>query len=86
MWWHDAVIYQIYVRSFQDSDSDGVGDLAGVRSRLGHLAELGAGALWLTPIHPSPLADFGYDVADFTCVDPVLGTLADLDALVEGAH
>ena len=80
------VAYQIYVRSFQDSDGDGIGDLRGVGSRLDHLAELGVGALWLSPIHPSPMHDFGYDVSDYTAVDPVFGTLGDFDALVEAAH
>ena len=69
-WWHDAVIYQVYPRSFQDSDGDGVGDLAGIEQRLDHIAGLGAAALWLSPIYPSPLADFGYDVSDFRDVDP----------------
>jgi alpha-glucosidase len=86
MWWRNAVIYQIYVRSFQDSDGDGVGDLRGVLGRLGHLADLGVTGIWLSPIHPSPLVDFGYDVADFMAVDPVYGELADFDALVAGAH
>jgi alpha-glucosidase len=86
MWWQDAVIYQVYPRSFQDSDGDGVGDLRGVASRLDHLSELGVDGLWLSPIYPSPLADFGYDVSAYTDVDPVYGTLADFDALVEAAH
>ncbi|HEY1273624.1 MAG TPA: alpha-amylase family glycosyl hydrolase [Thermoleophilaceae bacterium] len=86
MWWRDAVVYQIYPRSFQDSDGDGVGDLNGIRARLDHLAWLGVDALWMSPIYPSPLADFGYDVSDYTDVDPVYGTLADFDALVEAAH
>jgi alpha-glucosidase len=82
----DGVVYQIYPRSFQDSDGDGVGDLAGVRSRLDHLAWLGVDALWLSPIYPSPMADFGYDVSDYTDVDPLFGDLAAFDALVEEAH
>jgi alpha-glucosidase len=82
----DPVIYQIYPRSFQDSDGDGVGDLAGVRSRLDHLVELGVDALWLSPIYPSPLADFGYDVADYTSVDPTYGSLSDFDELAAAAH
>ena len=86
MWWHDAVVYQIYPRSFQDSDGDGVGDLRGIEQRLDHLVELGADALWLSPIYPSPLADFGYDVSDYEGVDPVFGSLADFDRLVEAAH
>jgi alpha-glucosidase len=82
----DPVVYQIYPRSFQDSDGDGIGDLAGVASRLDHLAGLGVDALWLSPMYPSPLADGGYDIADFTDVDPRLGSLADLQALAAAAH
>ncbi len=85
-WWRNAVVYEIYVRSFADSDGDGVGDLPGIRSRLGYLRELGVDAIWLTPFYPSPGADHGYDVADYTDVDPLFGTLADFDALVEDAH
>ena len=85
-WWSDAVVYQIYPRSFQDSDGDGVGDLRGIMSRLDHLSWLGVDALWLSPIYPSPLADMGYDVADYTAVAPEYGTLADLDELVARAH
>jgi alpha-glucosidase len=85
-WWSDALIYHVYPRSFQDSNGDGVGDLLGIVARLDHLADLGADALWLSPIHPSPMADFGYDVSDYLTVDPQLGTLADFDALVLAAH
>ncbi|WP_131742038.1 glycoside hydrolase family 13 protein [Actinomadura roseirufa] len=85
-WWRDAVIYQVYVRSFADSGGDGVGDLPGVRSRLPYLAELGVDALWITPFYVSPMADFGYDVADHRDVDPLFGTIADVRALVAGAH
>jgi alpha-glucosidase len=86
MWWRDAVVYQIYPRSFQDSSGDGVGDLSGVAERLDHLAYLGVDALWLSPFYPSPLADFGYDVSDYTDVAAELGTLGDFDTLVEAAH
>jgi alpha-glucosidase len=86
MWWEQAVIYQVYVRSFQDTNGDGVGDLPGVTARLDHIAGLGASAVWLSPIYPSPNADFGYDVSDVTDVEPAFGTLADLDALVARAH
>jgi len=86
MWWRDAVVYQIYPRSFQDSDGDGVGDLRGITDRLDHVAWLGVDALWLSPIYPSPLADFGYDVSDYTAVDPQLGSLEDFDELVEAAR
>ncbi|MGW2019132.1 glycoside hydrolase family 13 protein [Streptomyces sp. NPDC001927] len=85
-WWRDAVIYQVYVRSFADSDGDGIGDLRGVRERLPHIAELGADAVWLTPFYASPQADGGYDVADYRAVDPVFGDLADADDLVRAAH
>ncbi|MCM2391041.1 glycoside hydrolase family 13 protein [Streptomyces albipurpureus] len=85
-WWRDAVIYQVYVRSFADSDGDGIGDLQGARARLPHLAELGVDAVWLTPFYRSPQADGGYDVADYRAVDPLFGDLADADSLVREAH
>jgi alpha-glucosidase len=86
MWWQDAVIYQIYPRSFQDSDGDGVGDLRGIEQRLDHLAWLGVDALWLSPIYPSPMHDFGYDVSDYKGIDPDFGTFEDFDSLVRAAR
>jgi alpha-glucosidase len=85
-WWQRGVIYQIYPRSYQDTDGDGVGDLPGIEQRLDHLAWLGIDAIWISPIQPSPMADFGYDVSGYTDVDPLFGTLADLDRLVAAAH
>jgi alpha-glucosidase len=85
-WWQSGVIYQVYPRSFQDTDADGIGDLAGIASRLPYLATLGVDALWISPFYPSPMADFGYDVADYCDVDPIFGTLADFDALIARAH
>jgi alpha-glucosidase len=85
-WWADAVVYQVYPRSFADSDGDGIGDLDGLRYRLPYLAGLGVDAIWLTPFYPSPLADGGYDVSDYTDVDPRLGTLAGFDSLLEVAR
>ena len=85
-WWQRGVIYQIYPRSFVDSDGDGVGDLPGILARLDHLTWLGVDAVWLSPVHPSPMDDFGYDISDYTDVDPVFGTLADLDDLVAAAQ
>jgi alpha-glucosidase len=83
VWWDDAVVYEVYPRSFADADGDGTGDLPGLRSRLPHLASLGVDAIWLTPFYPSPMADGGYDVSDYYAVDPRFGTMADFDALVE---
>ncbi|MET8865721.1 alpha-amylase family glycosyl hydrolase [Nonomuraea sp. NPDC004580] len=85
-WWRDAVVYEIYVRSFADASGDGVGDLAGIRERLPYLRRLGVDAVWLTPFYPSPMADGGYDVADYRGVDPMFGSLDDFDALVTLAH
>ena len=85
-WWQGAVIYQIYPRSFADSNGDGIGDLAGATARLEHVAELGCDAIWVSPFFTSPMKDFGYDVADYCAVDPIFGTLADFDALIVRAH
>ena len=86
VWWEDAVVYEVYPRSFTDADGNGVGDLPGLRSRLPYLADLGVDAIWLTPFYPSPLADGGYDVSDYRAVDPLLGTMADFDGLVKDAE
>lgn len=85
-WWANSVGYQVYVRSFADSDGDGIGDLPGIIDRLEHLAWLGVDVVWLTPFFPSPMADFGYDVADYTDVNPLFGSLADMDRLIVRAH
>ncbi|HEX9968655.1 MAG TPA: alpha-amylase family glycosyl hydrolase, partial [Acidimicrobiales bacterium] len=90
-WWRHGVIYQIYPRSFADSNGDGVGDLAGITSRLDHLNDgtpgsLGVDAIWLSPFYPSPMADFGYDVADYCDIDPMFGTLEDFRALISDVH
>jgi alpha-glucosidase len=85
-WWKRGIIYQIYPRSFQDSNGDGVGDLTGIRQRLDYLSWLGIDAIWISPIYPSPMADFGYDITDYYNIDPVFGTIADFDALLREAH
>ncbi|SEK17412.1 MULTISPECIES: alpha-amylase family glycosyl hydrolase [unclassified Variovorax] len=85
-WWKNGIVYQIYPRSFQDSDGDGIGDLRGIRQRLDYLVSLGVDAVWISPIYPSPMADFGYDISDYCGIDARFGTLADFDELVRSAH
>jgi alpha-glucosidase len=85
-WWQSAVIYEVYPRSFQDSNGDGIGDLDGIIERLDYLVDLGIDAIWVAPMYPSPMADFGYDVADYCDVDPIFGTMQDFDRLLKEAH
>ncbi|MGB7982189.1 MAG: glycoside hydrolase family 13 protein [Candidatus Nanopelagicales bacterium] len=85
-WWRDAVIYQIYPRSFADGDGDGMGDLAGITARMGYLADLGIDALWISPVFASPQVDHGYDISDYRDIDPMFGSLADMDELIATAH
>jgi alpha-glucosidase len=85
-WWRRGIVYQVYPRSFQDSDGDGVGDIPGILARLDHLERLGVDAIWLSPVYRSPMKDFGYDISDYCDVDPSFGTLADLDALIAELH
>ncbi len=86
LWWQRGIVYQIYPRSFADSNADGIGDLRGILERLDYLVWLGIDAIWLSPIYPSPMVDFGYDVADYVSVDPIFGSLEDLDRLIAAAH
>ena len=86
LWWRDGVIYQIYPRSFQDSNSDGVGDLRGIIARLDYLVTLGVDAIWISPFYPSPMADFGYDVSNYCDVDPIFGALSDFDDLIQAVQ
>ena len=91
MWWREGVVYQIYPRSFQDSNGDGIGDLPGLISRLDHLNDgtrnsLGVDAIWLSPFFPSPMHDFGYDISDYCAIDPVFGSMEDFDRLLSEAH
>src|SRR3974390_3235114 len=85
-WWKNAVILEIYPRSFQDTNGDGIGDLNGITQRLDYLKDLGVDAIWLTPIYPSPQVDFGYDISDYEGIDPQYGTMADFDRLVAEAN
>src|ERR1700750_2185091 len=85
-WWRDAVVYQVYIRSFADGDGDGLGDIAGLRAHLEHVAGLGVDAVWINPWYPSPMADAGYDVSDYRDVEPRFGTLADAEAVIAEAH
>jgi len=85
-WWKHAVIYEVYPRSFQDSNGDGVGDLNGITARLDYLKDLGVDAIWITPVYPSPQVDFGYDIANYTAIDPQYGTMDDFDRLVREAR
>lgn len=85
-WWKSAVVYQVYPRSFADSNADGIGDVRGIIDHLDHLVTLGVDALWISPWYPSPMADGGYDVSDYCDINPDFGTLADADALVARAH
>ena len=85
-WWEEAVIYQVYPRSFADSDGDGIGDVPGLTARLDHLVDLGADAVWISPWYPSPWADGGYDVSDYSTIHPAFGTEADAVRLIDEAH
>src|SRR6266540_1312410 len=85
-WWERGIIYQIYPRSFMDSNGDGTGDLGGIRQKLDYLEWLGVDAIWISPIYPSPMADFGYDVSNYTDIHPLFGKLADFDRLVAETH
>ena len=85
-WWKTTIVYQIYPRSFQDSNNDGTGDLRGIESRLDYFVDIGVETIWLSPIFQSPMADFGYDISDFREIDPIFGTMADFDSLVQAVH
>src|SRR3954454_24864844 len=85
-WWKSGIIYQVYPRSFQDSNADGVGDLTGIVRRLDYLAWLDIDAIWISPVYPSPMADFGYDISNYYGIDPLFGTLSDFDRLMNEAH
>src|ERR1700761_8668820 len=85
-WWKRAVIYEVYPRSFQDSNGDGIGDLRGILDRLDYLVGLGVDAVWISPVYPSPMADFGYDISDYCGIDPIFGSMADFDTLLARVH
>ena len=85
-WWTDTAIYHIYPRSFQDSNGDGIGDLPGITRRIPYLSSLGVGAIWMGPVFRSPQVDNGYDISDYRDIDPIFGTLEDMDVLIETAH
>jgi alpha-glucosidase len=85
-WWQRGIIYHIYPRSFADSNGDGIGDLPGITAKLDYLQWLGVDAIWLSPIYPSPMADFGYDISDYTDIHPIFGTFADFDLLLTSTH
>src|SRR5438067_13714230 len=86
LWWQTGIIYQIYPRSFQDSNNDGIGDLKGIIQRIDYLQWLGITAIWVSPIYPSPMADYGYDISDYNNIYPLFGTMNDFDALLQEAH
>ncbi len=83
LWWQDGIIYQVYPRSFKDSNGDGIGDLKGILQKLDYLKALGIKAIWISPIYPSPMADFGYDISDYTGIWPAFGTMADFDQTMQ---
>src|SRR5215204_4263686 len=85
-WWKESVVYQIWPRSFADGNGDGIGDLAGITSRLDHLSDLGVDVLWLSPVYPSPQDDAGYDISDYQDIEPAFGTLEDFDRLLDAVH
>ena len=85
-WYKEAVVYQIYPRSFKDSNGDGIGDLAGIREKIDYFTELGVDAIWLSPINTSPMLDFGYDVSDYRGIDPIFGSMGDFDVLLAELH
>jgi glycosidase len=85
-WWEYSTVYQIYPRSFQDTNNDGVGDLKGIEQRMSHLANFNGGSIWLSPIYQSPMVDFGYDISDFKAIDPIFGTFEDFTSMIEAAH